>query len=116
MPATIGLVLDCADPERLAEFWAAALKFDKVWADAGYVLLTDPNNVEPRLLLQGVAEPKSGKNRLHFDVHPPDVDAEVSRLEGLGATRGEAIEEFGTRWVVMTDPEGNEFCVCTAPT
>jgi predicted enzyme related to lactoylglutathione lyase len=113
--ASIGLVLDCADAQKLAEFWSAALNFTKVWADGSYVLLMDPANVEPRLMLQQVAEPKAGKNRLHFDLHPPDVEAEVARLEGLGATRGTAIEEFGTNWVVMTDPEGNEFCVCKDP-
>ena len=80
------------------------------------MLLVDPNDVEPRLLLQAVTEPKPGKNRLHFDLHPPDVDGEVARLVALGATRGNEIDEFGTRWVVMTDPEGNEFCVCSTPT
>jgi predicted enzyme related to lactoylglutathione lyase len=112
MGATIGLVLDCADAGRLAEFWAEALRFKNVWADGGYVLLLDPNDTEPRLLLQQVPEPKPGKNRLHFDVHTADVEGEAARLEALGATRIERIEEHGTHWVVMTDPEGNEFCVC----
>ncbi|MBA3653639.1 MAG: VOC family protein [Actinobacteria bacterium] len=116
MPATIGLVLDCADAPKLAEFWAPALNFVNVWSGGTYVLLMDPSNVEPRLILQQVDEPKSAKNRLHFDLHPPDVDAEVARLEALGAQRGEEITEHATRWVVMTDPEGNEFCVCSAPT
>jgi hypothetical protein len=115
MAATIGLVLDCADAEGLAAFWGPALRFEKVWSGGDYVLLMDPAGVEPRLLLQQVAEPKGGKNRLHFDVHPDDVDAEVDRLVALGATRGERIEEHGTYWVVMTDPEGNEFCVCRTP-
>ena len=113
--ASLGLVLDCADPQKLAEFWGPALGFDKVWAESSYVLLLDPKGIEPRLLLQGVAEPKAAKNRLHFDMHPADVDAEVARLEALGATRGERIEEHGTFWIVMTDPEGNEFCVCKSP-
>ena len=115
MAPTLGLVLDCADSAKLAEFWAEALGFRNVWAEANYVLLVDPNNIEPRLLLQQVDEPKAGKNRLHFDLHPCDVDAEVASLEALGATRGERIEEHGTYWVVMTDPEGNEFCVCREP-
>ena len=115
MAPTLGLVLDCADPEKLAEFWAPALGFKNVWSGGTFVLLLDPNDAEPRLILQKVPEPKSGKNRLHFDLHPADVDAEVARLEELGATRGERIEEHGTYWVVMTDPEGNEFCVCRSP-
>jgi predicted enzyme related to lactoylglutathione lyase len=66
--------------------------------------------------LQRVDEPKSGKNRMHFDVETPEVDDEVGRLEALGARRleREAREEYGTRWVVLADPEGNEFCVCNA--
>jgi len=51
---------------------------------------------------------------MHVDIETPTVDAEVTRLEGLGARRNEAdaVEELGHRWVVMADPEGNEFCVC----
>ena len=58
----------------------------------------------------------AGKNRMHFDIETPQVDDEVARLEELGATRivGEALQEHGNRWVVMADPEGNEFCVCNA--
>jgi len=113
---TIGLVLDCADPERLAEFWAPALGYANVGSAGSYVLLLDEAGVRPKLLLQRVGEPKAGKNRMHFDIETPTVDAEVARLEGLGATRIEpdAIEEHGNRWVVMADPEGNEFCVCNA--
>jgi len=61
-----------------------------------------------------VAEPKAGKNRVHFDIETPTVDAEVERLGKLGARRLEAgpRKEFGSTWVVMADPEGNEFCVC----
>ncbi|WP_392672052.1 VOC family protein [Streptomyces sp. LN785] len=66
-----------------------------------------------RLLFQRVPEPKAGKNRLHLDVHagPGRRDAEVARLEGLGATRSRKVEEPGGTWWVLTDPEGNEFCV-----
>ncbi|MEV0439029.1 VOC family protein [Streptomyces spectabilis] len=66
-----------------------------------------------RLLFQRVPEPKSGKNRLHVDVHaaPGTRDDEVARLEGLGAAVQRRVEAAGGAWVVMTDPEGNEFCV-----
>ncbi|MEU0830851.1 VOC family protein [Streptomyces sp. NPDC005969] len=66
-----------------------------------------------RLLFQRVPEPKTGKNRLHLDVHagPGRRDAEVARLEGLGATRLHKVEEPGGTWWVLADPEGNEFCV-----
>jgi predicted enzyme related to lactoylglutathione lyase len=113
---SIGLVLDCADPERLAAFWAAALGYANVGSAGSYALLLDEAGSGPKLLLQRVPEPKAGKNRMHFDIETPTVDEEVTRLEGLGATRIErdAIEEHGNRWVVMADPEGNEFCVCNA--
>jgi predicted enzyme related to lactoylglutathione lyase len=69
----------------------------------------------PQLLLQKVPEAKGGKNRMHIDIHVPDIDAEAARLEGLGAKRletGPARAEFDSHWHLMADPEGNEFCVC----
>jgi predicted enzyme related to lactoylglutathione lyase len=64
--------------------------------------------------LQQVPEAKTGKNRMHLDIETLDIEAEAARLEGLGATRVQAdqIHEHGTNWVLMADPEGNEFCVC----
>lgn len=78
------------------------------------MLLASPAKALPNLLLQQVAEPKSVKNRMHLDIENPDVDNEVARLEALGAKRTEdqARREHGNRWIVMADPEGNEFCVC----
>jgi predicted enzyme related to lactoylglutathione lyase len=114
MAAKFGLVLDCADPERLAGFWAEALGYTNLGRADPYVLLVDEAKQRPKLLLQQVAEPKPGKNRMHLDVEADDVDGEVRRLEGLGARRVEdPMEEHGSRWVVMADPEGNEFCVCS---
>jgi len=116
MAARLGLVLDCADPERLAEFWSAAIGHVTLGGAGNYVLLVDEAGRQPKLLLQRVTEPKAGKNRMHFDIETPAVDEEVERLEGLGGRRivADAIEEHGNRWVVMADPEGNEFCVCNA--
>lgn len=112
--AKIGLVLDCTDPEALGRFWAKALGLEQLGAAGNYVLLASPAAVLPKLLLQRVAEPKATKNRMHLDIETSDVDAEVDRLEGIGAHRLErgARTEYGSRWVIMTDPEGNEFCVC----
>jgi predicted enzyme related to lactoylglutathione lyase len=116
MAATLGLVLDCADPDKLAEFWSAAIGYTTLGGAGSYVLLVDETGQQPKLLLQHVNEPKAGKNRMHFDIETPTVDEEVARLEDLGAQRiqADAIEEHGNRWVVMADPEGNEFCVCNA--
>jgi len=116
MAATLGLVLDCADPGKLSEFWSAAIGYTVLGGAGNYVLLVDADDHQPKLLLQRVDEPKSGKNRMHFDIETPTVDEEVERLVNLGARRivDDAVEEHGNRWVVMADPEGNEFCVCNA--
>jgi predicted enzyme related to lactoylglutathione lyase len=112
--AKLGLVLDCADPERLAAFWSEAIGYTTLGGAGSYVLLVDEAKERPKLLLQRVDEPKAGKNRMHVDIETDDVDGEVERLEGLGARRlDDPMEEHGSRWVVMADPEGNEFCVCT---
>jgi predicted enzyme related to lactoylglutathione lyase len=111
----VAIVLDCADPERLARFWAEALRYDVLGGAGAYVMLAPGNGrTGPQFLLQRVAEPKTTKNRMHVDVHTADVDGEVERLVALGARRSEDTvrAEHGGRWIVMTDPEGNEFCVC----
>ena len=112
--ATIGLVLDCADPEALSRFWEQALGLQRLGAAGAYVLLASPSGALPKFLLQRVGEAKLTKNRMHLDIETPDVDAEVERLEGIGARRLDrhARTEHGSRWVIMADPEGNEFCVC----
>jgi len=112
----IGLVLDCNDPVALAEFWAPALDYVSVGELGAYVALFPNGRPGPKLLLQRVAEPKAGKNRMHLDIETPDIDAEARRLEVLGATRiePETRAELGHLWIVMADPEGNEFCVCDA--
>jgi predicted enzyme related to lactoylglutathione lyase len=117
MTSHLGLVLDCRDPEPLAAFWAEALGYQRIGAAGNYFLLVPPDGeAGPQLLLQRVPEPKSGKNRMHFDLHTPDIEAEATRLVGLGATRKqqETLSEHGTTWILMHDPEGNEFCVCDA--
>lgn len=116
MAVTFGLVLDCADPDALAQFWSEALGYLTLGGAGSYVVLVDADGKQPKLLLQRVDEPKSTKNRMHFDIETPTVDEEVARIEVLGAKRmrADAIEEHGSRWVVLADPEGNEFCVCNA--
>jgi predicted enzyme related to lactoylglutathione lyase len=110
----IGLVLDCVDTDELAKFWAPALGYTIVGGAGAYVMLVPPEPTRPKLLLQRVPESKSVKNRMHLDIEVDDVEAEVKRLEALGAHRveGGAMSEFSTAWQVMTDPEGNELCVC----
>ena len=94
---TLALVNDCADPETLAAFWAAALGYVTLGVAGSYVLLVAADRNQPKLLLQRVPEAKTVKNRMHLDIVTPDVDAEAARLEGLGARRVEtqARTEFG---------------------
>jgi Glyoxalase-like domain len=108
--------LDCADPGKLAGFWAAALGLGRRGLGPQYVGLREPGTGRPVLLLQQVPEPKQGKNRMHPDLRVTDSEAEVARLTGLGATvlRGPFDDEG--RWAtVLADPEGNEFCVIVSP-
>lgn len=109
----LSVVLDCADPERLARFWAPALGYTQVGIFGAYAVLRPADGDGPKLLLQGVAEPRTGKNRMHLDLHTADLAEEVARLVGLGAEQLDAtpMSEHGTSWIRMADPEGNEFCV-----
>ena len=112
--ARLGLVLDCEDPERLAEFWAPALGYVNLGTAGSYLALFPDGAPGPKLLLQRVTEPKTVKNRMHFDIEVADIEAEADRLVALGATRVSdgPCAEHGSTWVLMSDPEGNEFCVC----
>ncbi|AZP15148.1 VOC family protein [Streptomyces aquilus] len=101
------LIVDAADPERLAAFWSELLGRPVVGRTGPYVWLRREN--ELGLGFQRTAEPKSGKNRMHFDVTSPDPAAEQQRIETLGGRRLEQYADGG--FLVMADPEGNEFCV-----
>ncbi len=104
------ITIDCADPERLAEFWAAALAMPVRGSFGNFVLLR-PDEGGPSVTLQRVPEPRRGKNRLHVDLFgEPRADA-VRRLTALGATALGEHEGPGLIWTVLADPEGNEFCV-----
>ncbi len=111
--AGINLTLDSNSPKTLASFWIGALGYQHRQIDDQYVVLAGAPDGIPDLLLQGVPEPRTAKNRMHIDIMVPDFEAEAVRLEGLGARRLEAStrSELGVSWIVMSDPEGNEFCV-----
>jgi predicted enzyme related to lactoylglutathione lyase len=94
-------------------FWAAALDYVNVGSAGAYVALYPRDGDGPKLLLQHVDEAKSVKNRMHLDINAVDVEAEADRLTRLGArATTDMCQEHGSTWVVMTDPEGNEFCIC----
>lgn len=109
------LCIDTTDPARLAGFWQEALGWRRTYADDDEVVLEPPagsaqDGIVPDLLFLRVPEEKVGKNRLHLDLRPLDRDAEVARLEGLGARRVDVGKGEQT-WVVLADPDGNELCV-----
>ena len=101
------LVIDCVDPERLASFWSRLLGRPIASRKGPYVWLADVDGL--MVGFQRVAEPKAGKNRVHFDVTSPDPVAEQRRIEALGGRRLGQYDQGG--FLVMADPEGNEFCV-----
>jgi predicted enzyme related to lactoylglutathione lyase len=104
-------VVDCKDSARVAEFWSRALGLPLKRPEGDdHEWWMEPGGDSPDLLFLEVPEAKSVKNRLHIDLQPDDQAAEVARLEGLGARRID-IGQGEVSWVVMADPEGNEFCV-----
>jgi predicted enzyme related to lactoylglutathione lyase len=113
------LCVDSSDPARLSAFWREALGWRQTHAEDDQVVLEPPagspeDGVAPDILFLRVPEPKNGKNRLHVDLRPEDQAAEVARLEALGATRVDVGQGPEVTWVVMADPEGNEFDVLRA--
>ncbi|MFI1725952.1 VOC family protein [Streptomyces sp. NPDC020489] len=148
VPVHWKLVIDCADPQSQADFWAAALHYEVEDNDAlirrlldlgalpreatvafharlafrDLVAVRHPDDpydehsgtgLGRRLLFQRVPEEKTAKNRLHLDLHPGEGrrESEVERLTGLGAKVLREVRQAQGTWVVMADPEGNEFCV-----
>lgn len=103
------LIIDCVDPERLAAFWGELLGRPVAARTGPYVWLERGAGPGLGLGFQKVAGAKNGKNRLHFDVASPDPAAEQARVEALG---GRLLDPYASGgFLVMADPEGNEFCV-----
>ena len=139
MATTVQVTVDCADPHRVARFWAEALGYvkeshvdvvrglldagllgadDTVEVDGGVQFAEvsacrDPDGVGPRLFFQRVPEGRSAKNRVHLDLHvgPDRAEAEAARLVALGATHLWRSDDRGATCWTMADVEGNEFCV-----
>lgn len=109
-----GVVIDAHDPKRLAQWWADALDWQVVFEAPEEVAVAKDDKTHPGLVFVPVPETKTVKNRLHLDLAPDDRDVEVERLEALGARRVDIGQSAETTWVVLADPEGNEFCVLSA--
>lgn len=133
MTTPIQIVIDAHSPRALGEFWCEVLGYieqpppegfdtweealdafgiDRSDPDRAYAIV-DPEGNGPRVYLQKVPEPKTAKNRLHLDVHvaPERMHARADELVAMGATVVDEREEGPSHWLVMADPEGNEFCL-----
>jgi hypothetical protein len=113
------MCIDAADPDKIARFWAEALGWRRTFSEPDEVVLEPPagspeDGVVPDLLFLRVPEGKTAKNRLHLDLRPGDQQAEVERLQALGASQISVGQGSEVPWVVMADPDGNEFDVLPA--
>jgi hypothetical protein len=108
------VVVDATDPARLGRWWAEVLDYH-IQREAVNELVIAPDGASrPAIVFTAVTEPKSGKNRLHIDLRPEDRDAEVERLVNMGARHVDIGQTTDVAWIVLADPEGNEFCVLAA--
>ncbi len=107
-------IVDARDPKGLAAWWAEALGWVSVGDDPDEFEIRPSADRLPGLLFVPVPEAKVTKNRLHLDFRPDDRDLEVARMLGLGATRAEVGQTEADGWVVLADPEGNEFCILSS--
>jgi len=108
------LIVDAVDPGRLGRWWAEVLDYQLLSEASDEVVIGPDKGVYPELLFTLVAEPKSVKNRLHLDLRPDNQEAEVERLVDMGARKVDVGQGDDVTWVVLADPEGNEFCVLRA--
>jgi hypothetical protein len=119
----VQVTFDCAEPARVAGFWAGVLGYDVTGAEDGWAAAADPAGVGPRLYFQRVPEGKVVKNRVHLDVRTATglvgaerlnaLESECARLVAAGATRVRLLPADGEdeSCIVMQDVEGNEFCL-----
>jgi hypothetical protein len=104
------IVIDCTDPPLVASFWSRALELELQGPNSEDELWVQLGDDCPYILFGRVPEVKTVKDRIHLDLRPDDQAAEVERLIALGARRTD-IGQGDVSWVVLADPEGNEFCV-----
>ena len=107
------LAIDSRDPTTIGKWWGEALRVEAEEDEDGDVRIRLGSGSAPTILFIRVPEAKTVKNRLHLDFRPDDRDAEVERLLALGATRAN-VGQGDESWVVLADPEGNEFCVLSS--
>jgi catechol 2,3-dioxygenase-like lactoylglutathione lyase family enzyme len=111
------LVIDCRDPQKLADFWCKVLGFIELGTEDDGAIEIGPlvgfGGPQPTLIFSPTTDPKVGKLRLHLDLSPTDrtQDAELERLLRLGARPADIGQSGEESWQVLLDPEDNEFCL-----
>jgi hypothetical protein len=135
MAAPFQITIDCMDADLMCRFWSIALGYVEEPPPAGYLswedflranhitvppngsigAIVDPDDIGPRILFLRVPEKKQVKNRVHLDIRTARTDdakeTKVAELKQAGAVEVRRVDEHGQWWMVMADPEGNEFCV-----
>ena len=106
------VTIDCANPDALASFWAQVLDYDRTFDEPDEVVIEPRGGSGDAFLFIKVPDDKKVKNRIHLDLNPTDQAAEVERVKALGATEVD-VGQGDVTWVVLADPEGNEFCILT---
>jgi predicted enzyme related to lactoylglutathione lyase len=104
------IVVDVNDLEACGEFWSRILGAKILFQDERYLQL-GRRGTRPTLMLQRVTEKHKEKNRVHIDVDVADLDEAVNRVLELGGRKLRPVKEYGIEWMVMADPDGNEFCL-----
>lgn len=103
-------VVDVNNLEICGRFWGQVLGAEVLYQNDAYVRLGQPG-ARPSLLLQKVPDGHVGKNRAHLDVDVTELQTAVQRVQELGGHQLREVRAYGIAWAVMTDPDGNEFCL-----
>jgi len=115
MALTLGMItIDSTDPGPLAKWWAEQTGGVVEQENGGWFYMVGVPGWGQKLGFQKVDDPTPGKNRQHMDLASPDLDGEVARLVAAGASEVHREDMDGFRWVVLADPQGNQFCVSGA--
>lgn len=105
------VVIGCHEPQRLAEFWAAVTGYRVAHSSQRWAGIVGEGDRDICIAFQQVPEPKAGKNRVHVDLAAADDEAEATRIEALGAVRRWTSDKPDDPFIVLADPEDNEFCI-----
>ncbi|WP_110853109.1 VOC family protein [Georgenia satyanarayanai] len=115
MAMTLSMVtFDTTDADSLATWWAEQTGGEVVERNDGWFVMVAGGSLPVLLAFQKIEDPTPGKNRIHLDLTAEDLDAEVDRLLGAGATLVARRGDESFRWVTLADPQGNQFCVAAA--